>query len=271
MNIKTMGGMGLLFLIKLTPLFAQHQLQASFDDRVNQLTQEMKVDTKVQKNKKRIAQEERGLIRILKKSDDPHRLIQQGQLKEKDQAQADFVNDEASINPKDQALKEQALLLQDIDINCGIDDFEDNQTRSRGKNIILSDPNLQELQLFAKICPFDHDWFSLYIEQGEMLQIQLLIEASDWVKAQKSIRFKALEIFAPRARKAMKSQVKKEKNRQEGRKYILQELTFFAHRTGRYKFLIQALWQDNQEISYELRLKKKEKKRAPKEAILSKP
>ncbi len=195
-------------------LFAQHQLESNFDERVNELLIEMKVDTHPKTTKKTTKNTTKKTIKNTTKNT-------------------------------------EGVVEQELDINCGLDDFEDNQTRSRSKNIDLSDREIQEIQLNAKICPFDFDWFSLYVEQGEIIQIQLISnQTSNQTSNQISndLEFKKLEIFAPRSRKPMKNKGKK------------QEIQFFAHKPGRYKFLIQALWTQNIEISYLLLIKKLHRK-----------
>ncbi len=165
----------------ISPLFSQVPLEERFEERVQLVLEKMSVDEHVRKSSIRKSEK----IKTSKKIE---------------------THEKTETNEK----------MND----CGFDLFESNQSRSQSKFLKFEDQRDQrEIQIDAKICGLDEDWFSVALEQGQIIELVIMNTSS--------ARFQSIEVFGPRARQSMKLQK------------IKADFRFHVRKTGRYKFRIK--------------------------------
>ena len=171
----------------VSKVFAQVPLEERFEERVQLVLEKMSVDEHVRKSSIRKSEKHKS----------------------------------AGLEKNSENLKTTENLKTSDHLNdCGFDLFESNQSRGQSKLLKFEDQRDQrEVQINAKICGLDEDWFSVALEQGQIIELVIMNTSS--------ARFQSIEVFGPRARKSMKLQK------------IKADFRFHVRKTGRYKFRIK--------------------------------
>lgn len=150
-------------------------------------------------------------------------LFAQVPLEERFEERVQLVLEKMSVDEhvrKSSTRKSETLKTSDHINDCGFDLFESNQSRGQSKVLKFEDQRDQrEIQIDAKICGLDEDWFSVALEQGQIIELVIMNTSS--------ARFQSIEVFGPRARQSMKLQK------------IKTDFRFHVRKTGRYKFRIK--------------------------------
>ncbi len=188
-------------------LMAQVPLEEKFEERVQLVLEKMTVDSHVRKSKHHRAKSSDVDDKNLK---DPAKKTRKSAEKSADQ-----VND------------------------CGFDLFESNQSRGQAKTLKFEDQRDHTLlEVYAKICGLDEDWFSIEFKQGEIIEFHL--------KTTSSIRFQSIESFAPRGRQAIKAQAIKSAD-----PTVQNLVRFHVRKSGKYKVRIRLSSMPENEMSFE--------------------
>jgi hypothetical protein len=188
-------------------LMAQVPLEENFEERVQLVLEKMTVDSHVRKSKHHRA----------KSSDSDDKKL------------------------KDTAKKTGKSADQSADQtnDCGFDLFESNQSRGQAKGLKFEAQRDEMLiEVYAKICGLDEDWFSIEFKQGEIIEFYL--------KNTSSVRFQSIESFAPRGRQAIKVQAIKSADT------TIQNLVrFHVRKSGKYKVRIRLSSMPENEMNLE--------------------
>lgn len=104
--------------------------------------------------------------------------------------------------------------------SCGNDHFEPNDARSKARNI--STELLGERQIEANSCRGDEDWYTIWLTQGQLIELRLEGTAVD--------RWPGISLYAPRKRKPQGI-----RHRGKG----VQTLKVYAKHSGRYRLKVR--------------------------------